>query len=246
MNPFDLLGEVELNAGDNDDLFSNTEVFAEVRFDEDELEVEGSYEISVSLTKCYLELELWGCEIVPGSRLNDRPKEAIHHETKIRRQATARAAVSAKANTSKSGASGHFAAEGALVGEHSDEHLSSSSWETNCVVAKSGKRWLLQEPSAAAPLSGTYIANERLCEITPNEHTNNVEVLARLTTRKRDIIVEPQGTSIEAAYRKIKHQQKFIAAIIAKSLSEASSDSEKDVENGKIVIGKSRLFGGSA
>lgn len=218
---------------------------AEVRFDEDEIEIEGMYSIQVSTSRVSLELELWGCDILPGSRLNDQSKAASTFELTRKRQLTAEAALNGNAGVETSQLqvpSVKISGSAGLAQFQEEELIESKSWEDRFVVCKSGKRWLIEEDcNGGLALSGTYIANQRLCSVVPKELSNNVDITAELVMRKRDLIVEPEGNPVQAKFRKHKHQQKFIAAIIAKSLVKKAGQEESELISGRMVIGRSSL-----
>lgn len=70
-NPFDSLIELELYSGSDDELFVSSNVLADLRCDEEEIELE-DYSFYVGIRRAHLQLDLAGCDILPGTRLNDR------------------------------------------------------------------------------------------------------------------------------------------------------------------------------
>lgn len=245
-NPFDLLAELELNPGDADDMFANTNVFTELRFDEEELEIDGSYQISVSVVRATLQLELWGSDIVPGTRLNDDSKPSIKRTKSIKQQlhggVDAEAAIGVSRDFPIPTANANLKVSGEVSYDQCDE--SETTWNESSVVAKSGKRWLIEEPDGRATqrnLVGTYINNQRLCEIEAKERANSVEVVGRITIRRGDIIVNPDGNPVQKKWRSLHHKQKFISAIIAKAIVEGTDQTTAENQTGRITLAKSIL-----
>lgn len=246
-NPFDQLAELELNSGSKDDLFAETTISADLRFHEEELEID-NYVIRVGISCATLELELWGADITPGTRLNDRPKKAIETRQTEKRVNTAKRGISGQASGSTGGVT--LEGRGSIFGskELSREQTQelSSDWTTDFVSCRPGKRWAICDPSDISKqdfLTGTFIANERLCEISRKKNANNVEVSAKIVVRRRDLVIQPEGNSIQKELRKLTHQEKFIKAIIARAIVEGTTQQSFEAQYGQFVIARSRLSG---
>ncbi len=246
-NPFDQLAELELNSGSKDDLVAETTIFADLRFHEEELAVD-SYVIHVGVSSATLELELWGADITPGTRLNDRPKKEIKTRLFEKRVETAKRGISGQASGSTGGATlesrGVIFGSKELASEQTQEL--SSDWTTDFVSCRPGKRWAICDPSDISRqdfLTGTFIANERLCEVSRKKDANNVEVSAKIVVRRRDLVIQPEGNSIQKELRKLTHQEKFIKAIIAKAIVEGTTQQSFEAQYGQFVIAQSRISG---
>ncbi|WP_342070433.1 hypothetical protein [Yoonia algicola] len=245
-NPFDLLAELELNAGDANDMFASTDVFTDLRFDEEELEIDDSYQISVSVVRATLQLELWGSDIVPGTRLNDHAKGSMTRRRTIRQQlhrsGGAEGGVGIDARRPIPAAEAKVKVQGQVSRDQCDEY--EEVWTEERVIAKSGKRWLIEEPNGRQTqqnLIGTYINNQRLCKIEAKERANSVEVVGRITIRRGDIIATPDGNPVQKTWRALHHKQKFLAAVLAKAIVEGTNQTSTEDQTGRITLAKSTL-----
>jgi hypothetical protein len=244
-NPFNFLSELELNAGEAEDLFSSTEIFCELRFSKEQLDL-ADVEVSVGASRATLTVETWGCDIVPGSRLNDLSRPMEQAKITSRQRRTAKGAISAGAQFSQKEASGRFGGVGSaeLETEKNDER--SVEWESLHVKSKAGKRWMVENATTVdlgAALDGTYIANERLCEIGARESANLVEFVGLVSVRKRDLVIEFDGSPVRRELRKFTHQEKVIKALMAKSLVQGSHDPDRAFGAGEIIVSRSTLSG---
>lgn len=244
-NPFNFLSELELNAGEAEDLFSSTEIFCELRFSQEQLDLE-DVEVSVGAYRATLTVETWGCDIVPGSRLNDLSRPMEQARLTSRRIRTAKGAVSAKAHFSQREAGGGIGGVGSaeLETEKNDER--SVEWQSLHVKCKAGKRWIIENATAVdlgAVLDGTYISNQRLCEIAARENSNLVEFVGLVSVRKRDLQIEFDGNPVRRELRKYTHQEKVIKALMAKALVQGSHDPDRAFGAGEITISRSILSG---
>lgn len=244
-NPFDALAELELNCGPKQDLFSDTDIFAELRIDEDEIEIEGFF-VTIGVSRALLALDVWGCEVLPGSRLNDRSKASVHSKLVDSRTKNANRALTAGGKATPS--SGSVNMGGSISAQSSDgrnvQHT--HEWATNFVVCRPGKRWQIHDPvdvDRSGVLSGTFVANERLCAVSSRPDANLVEIQGSLSVRRRDFVTSPEGNMVARELRKRTHQDKFIKAILAKSIVENSNQSASENQTGRIILAKSSLSG---
>ncbi len=245
-NPFDTLAELELNSPSETDLVSEKEIFAELRFADDEIDV-GGYDIRVSLTKATLHIHAWGSSISPGTRLAESSKLSRNRTETRRRMATIDRASGR--NASAGGNSlGNFRTKIEMENtEHEgceDEVEIVQEVNHRYVRAASGNRWIINEGSSEngdLPLNDTYIANDLLCKVKPNDNTNSISVDGVVVVRKSDIFVEVSGNKLQREYRERLHRDKFHRAIVARCLSEYTGQTDNEKSRGRLIVSRSKL-----
>jgi hypothetical protein len=245
-NPFDTLAELELTSPSESDLISEKEIFADLRFSDDQIDV-GGYDICVSLAKATLHIHAWGSHISPGTRLAEQSKLSRSH-TETRRKM---AAIKKATGENKSiGANTLGFAQGNIGTDAHEEHGEEIEIEIiqeinyHYVRATSGNRWIICEGSndnGDVPLNDTYIANDLLCKIKPNENANSVSVDGMVVVRKSDFSVEVTGSKLQREYRDRLHRNKFHKAIIAKCLSEYTGQTDNEQSRGRLIVSRSTL-----
>lgn len=241
-NPFADLSELELNEAFEASVSGEHEINAELRFSTYELEVDG-LAVEIGTSRATLQLELWGSEIKPGTRLNDGTGRKSTELVELSNED--RTTVDGNIGLKAGGSSPDLIATG-NAGKSSSRTLSKKSVTEGAkhrVKAKAGQKWLIEEPDADADysLDDTYIANERLCAVVRKPDTNMVEVSAKIVVRKKDLNIKPEGMPLHRDFRKLVHKEKILKAILGRSISDSLGQREFAEKYGVITLSQSSL-----
>ena len=142
-NPFDSLVELELFTGSDEELFVSSDVLADLRCDEEEIELE-DYSFYVGIRRAHLHLDLAGCEILPGTRLNDR--SSAHDAVVVQKRGTVASGSVLSAGLSSSQA--ELDAQGSWSKQKSSDKSTSAEvcYQRSYVTSRPGKKWEVRHP----------------------------------------------------------------------------------------------------
>jgi hypothetical protein len=240
-NPFDSLVELELFSGSDEELFVSSDVLADLRCDEEEIELE-DYSFYVGIRRAHLQLDLAGCDILPGTRLNDH--SSVQSAVMVQKRGAIASSSVVKGSLSASRAD--VDAQGSWSKQRSSDKstLAEVSYQRNFVTSRPGKKWEVRNPSELIEsqcLSGTFLSNDRLCEVQRREGSNLVEVSGKVLVRRRDLTFRVDGNMVVRELRGIIHKEKFMKAVVAKSLVENTGQEESELQVGALVIARSTI-----
>jgi hypothetical protein len=237
-NPFADLSELEINCGDAESLRGDTELYAELRFSVYELDLD-DFRVEVGVSKATLQLELWGCQIKPGSRLNDGTNTTSEHVVEVIRDASTEMAFDASLDVSSGSTVGGPNARASRSKRRVETERSSKT--RHRVKAKAGQKWIVEEPDSASMISldDTYISNERLCILVSQADANLVEAVGTVIVRKADLNLRPEGLPVQKDFRKLVHKEKIMKALLAKSLAASLRQERLAQEHGILLFSRS-------
>ncbi|WP_146193279.1 hypothetical protein [Salibaculum griseiflavum] len=221
-NPFDSLCELLTIAHDIEQ--DEINVFCQLNFSDEEIELDEGFCISVGIHKAVLQAHLFGAQAVLGSHHNNPPKALVEKSRSHRKLRTAQGAVAAgtKLGVSTSTPKAKVQASGntEISTTHETEEISNESWTETPVRYKSGNRWSIEDVSSVSDsvLCGNYISNERLLAVTKSSGANRTEIECSVIVKKSDFEVQPEGNPFQRRYRSAKHKEKFMKAIIGKAI----------------------------
>lgn len=240
-NPFDSLVELELFSGSDEELFVSTDVFADLRCDEEEIELE-NYSFYVGIRRAHLQLDLAGCEILPGTRLNDRSSAQDAVVVQKRGSVSSGSVLGGGLSASQA----DIDAKGSWSKQKSSDQSTSAeaSYQRSYVTSRPGKKWEVRNPSELIEsqcLSGTFLSNDRLCQVERRDGSNLVEVSGRVLVRRRDLTFRVDGNPLVKELRGIIHKERFMKAVVAKSLVENTGQQESELQIGALVVARSTI-----
>ena len=240
-NPFDSLVELELFSTSDDELFVSSDVLADLRCDEEEIELE-DYSFYVGIRRAHLQLDLAGCDILPGTRLNDRSSA----QDAVLVQKRGSVASSSVINGGLSASQVEVNAQASWANQKISDRSTSAevSYQRSYVTSRPGKKWEVRNPSELIEsqcLSGTFLSNDRLCQVERREGSNLVEVVGRVLIRRRDLTFRVDGNPVVRELRGIIHKERFMKAVVAKSLVENTGQQESELQVGALVVARSTI-----
>lgn len=223
-NPLEELSELFAIASDQPDSASTDHLHYQLRFGETELVLEDGRVCYVSVQRAFLQLDLSGLTIQPGSEHGNIPKSnevTIQHASKKTSQASFKGKVEAALNRTPSG-------QASATGELSRSTTETAAYETTKtrVTARGGQRWEIVEPDKQ-PLDGTYLAHDvALCRLQAKRGANQREVTARVYVKQRDLLFRYEGSGLVSFVRLTRNKERLLNILIAKALNtKAPADS---------------------
>jgi hypothetical protein len=243
-NPIQDMIELELNHSKEADLFGKPDIFGELRTAEEEIHL-GDFAVFVGVARATLHLELSGCDIVPGTRLNDESSTNTPYQ--LERQVASGYGRSA-------GFGAVLGAEGAsrpAVKASFDAATSIAHAETlkqstarHYVVSRPGKKWEIRDPNKLTldqPLVETLLANDRICQVERRDGANSISVTGSIRVKRRDLTFRTEGNSVLRELRNLTQRERFMKAVVAKALVENNGTSADEQQMGSLLVSKSTI-----
>ncbi len=212
------------SAADQSDEIS---IRVELRIAPTELDGPENTTFKVALKRAWLDLDLSGLDVVPGTRLGEptTPNEILA-EKKITEEVVRNRADGGQATLGISANPKSIAADVAVKVEankriETKKSLASSASDSAThmrVKARGGLMWEITEPLDNSALDATYLNNDALCNATPTKGANAKFISLIALAKQRDIILEASKNSRLLSFFSPNHE-KLLKVLIAKSLA---------------------------
>lgn len=154
----------------------------------------GDYEVSASVSRLFLALDLIGHDIVMKSRFGEPTKEPrIESESTfrsvVRSSAEAQAEVGFKIGSGNSSAALSAGGKGQMEYKHTEDRKNKTTEIFYRVQALPNNMWKVEE-YGGAPLEGTYLNGDVLCKVKVLNGANHSSISVHVYAKPRDIIID--------------------------------------------------------
>jgi hypothetical protein len=188
--------------------------------------------ISVQLKKATMDLELAGLDAVPKTRLGEpvRDIEIVEKQTtNVKTNVEGKVAMHAGVDIAKlNPASLRLSADATAEAKATSVHTTKQEITEYRVKARGGDTWEISEPRTKTsgmqekPLDGTYLLDQVLCKVAPQNGANINSVGVTAYAKQRDITLELTKGNLWQTFVNTS-QEKLFKILVAKSLGVAGN-----------------------